>query len=95
MRRRSRADSEQTKKRQGKRLAPKRTNRLKAARTSYDDNQETEVAHVTGELRDALEQLTTTAEILEVIRNSLNDTQPVALPVKPRIIRVSRAKTAA
>jgi signal transduction histidine kinase len=39
--------------------------------------QETEVVQLTRELRDALEQLTTTAEILEVIRNSLNNTQPV------------------
>jgi transcriptional regulator with GAF, ATPase, and Fis domain len=64
--------------RRGK-TALKRTNRPKAARTraSSDDNQETEVAQVTDELRDALEQLTTTSEILEVIRNSLNDTQPV------------------
>ena len=40
-------------------------------------SQETEVSQLTRELRDALEQMTTTAEILEVIRNSLNDTQPV------------------
>jgi signal transduction histidine kinase len=65
--------------RRGKTVSLKRTNRPKAARTraSSDDNQETEVAQITGELRDALEQLTTTSEILEVIRNSLNDTQPV------------------
>jgi two-component system NtrC family sensor kinase len=63
----------------GNTVSRKRTNRPNAARSrpSSDDNQETEVAQVTRELRDALEQLTTTAEILEVIRNSLNDTQPV------------------
>ena len=40
-------------------------------------SQEIEVSQLARELRDAREQLTTTAEILEVIRNSLNDTQPV------------------
>jgi signal transduction histidine kinase len=78
MRRRFRAGTEQAKKRQRKTLSLKRTKRPKAVRTrtsSYD--QKAEVAQVTGELRDALEQLTTTAEILEVIRNSLDDTQPV------------------
>jgi signal transduction histidine kinase len=38
------------------------------------DNREAELAR---ELRDAQEQLTTTAEILDVIRGSLDDTQPV------------------
>jgi two-component system NtrC family sensor kinase len=79
MRRRFRADSEQVKTRRRKPKSLKRSNRPKAARsrTSSDDIQETEVAQLTRELRDSLEQLTTTAEILEVIRNSLNDTQPV------------------
>jgi two-component system, NtrC family, sensor kinase len=79
MSRRFRAGSEQVKTRRGKMASLKRTNRPKAQRirTSSGDIQETEVAQLTRELRDALEQLTTTAEILEVIRNSLNDTQPV------------------
>jgi hypothetical protein len=79
VRRRFRADSEQVKTRRRKPKSLKRTNRPKAARsrTSSDDIQKTEVAQLTRELRDSLEQLTTTAEILEVIRNSLNDTQPV------------------
>jgi signal transduction histidine kinase len=79
MRRRFRADSEQVKTRRRKTVSLKRTDRPKAARsrTCSDDSQETEVAQLTRELRDALEQLTTTAEILEVIRNSLNNTQPV------------------
>jgi signal transduction histidine kinase len=79
MRRRFRAYSKQVKTRRGKTVSPKRTNRPKAApsTTSSDDSQKTEVAQVTRELRDAREQLSTTAEILEVIRNSLSDTQPV------------------
>ena len=40
-------------------------------------SRETEVSQLARELRDAREQLTTTSESLEVIRNSLNDTQPV------------------
>ena len=40
-------------------------------------SRETEVSQLARELRDAREQLTTTSEVLEVIRNSLNDTQPV------------------
>jgi signal transduction histidine kinase/putative methionine-R-sulfoxide reductase with GAF domain len=79
MRRRFRARTEQAKVRRGKTVSLKRTKRPKAARsrTSSDDSHETELAQVTRELRDALEQLATTAEILEVIRNSLNDAQPV------------------
>src|SRR5215207_3977611 len=79
MRRRYRADSEQVKTRRRKTVSLKRTTRPKAvrSRTCSDDGQETDVAQLTRELRDALEQLTTTAEILEVIRNSLNNTQPV------------------
>jgi signal transduction histidine kinase len=79
MRRRFRADSEQAKVQRGKTVSLKPTNRPKAARsrTSSDDSQEAEAAQLTRELGDAREQLTTTAEILEVIRNSLNDTQPV------------------
>jgi two-component system, NtrC family, sensor kinase len=79
MNRRFRAHSEQVKTRRGKTISRKRTNRPKAARstTSSDDRKEPELAQVTRELRDVLEQLTTTAEILEIIRKSLNDTQPV------------------
>ena len=43
----------------------------------YDRERETRLPNSLAEPRDAREQLTTTAEILEVIRNSLNDTQPV------------------
>jgi hypothetical protein len=60
----------------------KRTNPPEAARDrlSSEGSQETEAVRRTRELRDALKQLTTTAEILEVIRNSLDDTQLESTP---------------
>src|SRR5262249_54721493 len=71
-------DSQQVRTRRRKTVSLKRTNRPKAARRiSSDDGQEAEAAQLTRELRDALEQLTTTTEILEVIRDSLNNTQPI------------------
>jgi signal transduction histidine kinase len=76
MKRRFRGGGNQAKMSRRKAVAPRRKNPLKAARrsTASVDSREAELAH---ELRDAQEQLTTTAEILEVIRGSLDDTQPV------------------
>jgi two-component system NtrC family sensor kinase len=76
MRRRFRAENEQAKTRRRKAAAPRRKNPPKAAResTASVDSREAELAR---ELRDAQEQLTATAGILEVIRGSLDDTQPV------------------
>jgi hypothetical protein len=56
--------------------ARRNKNPPKAARrsTASVDGREAELAR---ELQDAREQLTTTAEILEVIRGSLDDTQPI------------------
>src|ERR1700736_3906242 len=60
-----------SKKRRRKTVLLKRTNPPEAARDrlSSEGSQETEAVRLTRELRDALKQLTTTAEILEVIRN--------------------------
>jgi two-component system NtrC family sensor kinase len=76
MRRRVRADGKQAKTRRPKAVASRRKNPPKAARgsTASVDSREAELAR---ELRDAQKQLTTTAEILEVIRGSIDDTQPV------------------
>jgi signal transduction histidine kinase len=76
MKRRVRADGKQAKTCRPKAVAPTRKNPPKAARrsTASVDSREAEVAR---ELLDAQEQLTTTAEILEVIRGSIDDTQPV------------------
>src|SRR5262245_1595477 len=76
MRRRFRADAKGAKTRRRKAVAPRPKKLPKAARdsTASVDGREAELAR---ELHNAQEQLTTTAEILEVIRGSLDDTQPV------------------
>src|SRR5215212_9091683 len=48
-----------------------------ARRPGASDDLQQQLDRWPHDLADAQEQLTTTAEILEVIRNSLNDTQPV------------------
>jgi hypothetical protein len=67
MRRRFRADGKQAKTRRPKAVAPKRKNPPKVARGSIASGDSGE-AQIARELRDAQDQLTTTAEILEVIR---------------------------
>src|SRR5215212_3171798 len=55
----------------------KRRKQPVARRRGASDDLQQQLGRRPDDLADAQEQLTTTAEILEVIRNSLNDTQPV------------------
>ena len=73
MRRRSRAGGEQVKARRHKTAMLKRGKAPKAVgrRTSSAAGLETEVARLTRELREALEQLTATSEVLRVCTLSL------------------------
>ena len=94
MRRRSKPGREPVKARRRKTVTLKRRYAPKAVRSSSDATHETEVARLTRELNEALEQQTATSEVLQLISGSPVDLRPVFDTVLASATRLCKAKFA-
>ena len=96
MRRRSRAGGEPTKAQRRKAVARKSRTTPKAVRTrgSSAAREETKVARLTRELKDAHERQAATSEVLRVISRSKFELQPILQSVMDTAARLCRAEAA-
>jgi GAF domain-containing protein len=90
MKRRSGAGSEQVKGRRRKTVTLLRRSAPKAARSSSNTH-ETEVARLTRERDEALEQRTAISEVLQVISGSASDPKPVFEAILTKAVRICDA----
>jgi class 3 adenylate cyclase len=94
MTRRSSASGGAVEARRRKSAKPKLRNRIKGAggpRSSSAANQQTDIARLTGQLKEALEQQTATSEVLQIISRFPGDLQPVFATMLENSVRICDA----